>query len=56
MIVTVYWYPLFLSDFTETSVLSTDFRKILKHQILCKYVKWETICSMRTYEQTDRQI
>ena len=26
-------YPLFSSDFTETSILSTDFRKTLKYQI-----------------------
>ena len=24
-------YPLFLSDFSETSIFSTDFLKILKH-------------------------
>jgi hypothetical protein len=27
-------YPLFLSDFNETRILTRDFRKILKHQIL----------------------
>ena len=26
-------YPLFLSDINETSIVSTDFRKILKYQI-----------------------
>jgi len=26
-------YPLFLSDFNKNCIFSTDFRKILKHQI-----------------------
>jgi hypothetical protein len=33
--------PLFGSDFNETLILSTDFRKIFRHQISCKSVHWE---------------
>ena len=32
-------YPLFLSDFNEIEIFSTDFRRILKYQILWKSVE-----------------
>ena len=47
-------YPLFLSDFNETCILGTDFRKILKHQISWKSLKWEPSFSMRTDSRTWR--
>jgi len=44
-----------LSDFTETKIFWTDFRKTLVYYIKRKSVQWEPSCSMRTDVQMDRQ-
>jgi hypothetical protein len=55
----VYWssckVPLFLSDFNETWILSTEFRKILKYQMSWKSVEPEPSCYVQTDGRTDGQ-
>jgi len=41
-------YPLFLSDFNDTSIFSKDLRKFHKYKISRKSVQWEPSSSMRT--------
>jgi hypothetical protein len=41
------YYLLFLSDFNEAWVLSTDFRKLLKYLISWKSARWKLSCSVR---------
>jgi hypothetical protein len=46
-------YPMFFSDFNETWIISTHFRKVLKYQISWKSVEREPSCSMRTDARTE---
>ena len=41
-------YQLFLSDFNETWLFRTVFRKILRYKIWRNSVQWEPSCSVRT--------
>jgi hypothetical protein len=45
--------PPIVSDFNETWLFLTEFRKLLKYKILRKYVHWEPSCSLRTNRHTD---
>jgi hypothetical protein len=47
--------PVILVSFNGSWIFSTDFRKIHKHQLSWKSVKWEQSCSMRTDRRTERQ-
>ena len=46
-------YSLFLSDFDETWIISTDLRKSFKYEISWKSVQWKPSCSMRTDRRTE---
>jgi len=48
-------YPLFLSDSNKTQISWTDFRKILKYQLLWKSVSCSKWADGRTDGRTDRQ-
>jgi hypothetical protein len=45
-------FPLFMSDFNKTWILSSQFQKILKYTISWKSIQWELRCSMQTDGQT----
>jgi hypothetical protein len=49
-------YLLFMQDFNETWIFSTEFQRILKCQTPWKFVQWEPSCSTdgRTDRRTDR--
>ena len=47
-------YPLFLSYFNEASILSTEFRKILRYQMSRTSVQSEPSCYTQTDGRTDR--
>ena len=46
-------YLLFLFEFNEIWIFSTDFRKLLRYQISWKSVRWEPSCSIRADTQTN---
>jgi hypothetical protein len=50
-------HPLFLSDFEEAWIFSTDYQKILKYRISWKSVQWEPSGSFgRTYRNMTKLI
>jgi len=57
VIINIYWFSckglVIISDFNETWIFSTDFREVIKYQILLKSVQWEPRCWMRTDEHDE---
>jgi hypothetical protein len=47
-------YSLFLSDFNEAWISSTDFQKVFKYEISWKSIQGEPSCSTETDGRTDR--
>jgi hypothetical protein len=48
-------YSSLLSNFKETWILSTYFRKIFKHKFKLKFVQWKQSCSVRKDWRAERQ-
>jgi len=46
-------YPLFLSDFHETRIFSTEFHEVFKYKISLKSGQWEPSNSRRTDRQRE---
>ena len=44
---------LFLSDFNQIWIFTTDFLKVLRYQISWIYVQWHPDCTMRADRRTD---
>jgi hypothetical protein len=48
--------PVFLSEYSETLILLTDFLKVFRYQTWWKSIQWELHCSMQMDDWTDGQI
>jgi hypothetical protein len=49
-------YQLFLSDFNETWIFSSDLRKLFRYKISCESVKWDQSHSTRTDRPTNMNL